>query len=278
MIGGLMAGELVIIAGRPSMGKSAIASTMARAVAMKSGRVAFFSPEMTERELFSRWLAMETSASAADMRRGDVSLEQIAEIEGAANRIAALPISVDAEGGIPLARIKHRARAMKTKRGLDLVIVDYIGLVAASDTYRGQKVYEIGEITGGLKALAKDLGVPVLALSQLSRALEHRDDKRPNMADLRSSGDIEQDADCILLLYREEYYLEIDGPPNRGAREKTDTYADRLDTWETKRARARGTADIIVAKQRQGPTGVVRAQFNAEKTMFGDLARQDNIL
>ena len=162
---------------------------------------------------------------------------------------------------------------MKRKGGLDLVIIDYLNLLRPDERYRGHRVNEVSEITASLKALAKELGVPVVLVSQLNRELERRDDKRPRLSDLRDSGSIEQDADAVIFIYREAYYIEQEGEPTAQAGETDGNFVDRHNAWMRRREAAKGKADIIVSKQRQGRTGTVKAHFNEERTMFGDLTR-----
>ena len=179
-----------------------------------------------------------------------------------------IPFYIDQSGGISIAQLAARARRLKRQRGLDLLVVDYIQLLSGSKTRPDNRVQELTEITTGLKALAKELNVPILALSQLSRQVEQRDDKRPQLSDLRESGSIEQDADVVLFVYREEYYLE-----NKKPREGTEEFRD----WQTKITEAHGRAEVIIGKQRHGPTGTVELQFEAALTRFGNLAREEAI-
>ncbi|MGH6662805.1 MAG: replicative DNA helicase, partial [Rhodospirillales bacterium] len=267
MTGGLMPSDLVVVAARPGMGKTALAGTFAKAAAVRGKRVGFFSLEMSERQMLMRLLAMESGIAASEMRTGEVTNAQMSAIESAAQSVAALPIMLDGQTGIPVSAIRHRARRMKRQGSLDLVIVDYLQLIDPGNRYQGQRVNEVAQISGAMKGLAKELNVPVVLLSQLSREVERRDDKRPHLSDLRDSGSIEQDADVVLLLYRESYYLEMDGPPKARTGESDDHYADRMAKWERERRDAEGTAKIIVAKQRNGRTGVVDVHFNAQRTI-----------
>ena len=272
--GGLFPGELTLIAARPGMGKTGIALCIAWANALDGRHGAIFSIEMTPEQIMMRLLALETAIPATDMRRGSISDDQLASLESARSNITALPLSIDGTGSISISHIRHRTRQLHRKGKLNFIIIDYLGLIRPDDRYRGQKVNEIGEITGALKALAKELNIPVILLSQLSRAVEMRDDKRPHLSDLRDSGTIEQDADAVLFLYRDLYYIEQEGQPAQKSDEDTDDFLDRQIAWDEKVAKARGKAEIIIAKNRFGPNKVVNAYIDEARLFFGDLQQQ----
>lgn len=272
-LGGLMPSDLVIVAARTGMGKTALALTIAKANADKGKQVAFFTLEMSSTQLMMRMLAMESGVAASEMRKGEVSEPQLEVIREAGQHVEGIPLMIDDRSGVSVPYIRRRAKTMKRKRGLDLVIVDYLGLVRAEDRYKGNRVNEVSEITAALKALAKDLDVPVVLLSQLNRALEQRDNKRPTLSDLRDSGSIEQDADVVMFIYREAYYLELSGEPQPEAGEDDNDYVDRHEKWRKAREATNGKAEIIIAKQRMGRTSTVAVHFDGERTAFGDLAR-----
>ena len=267
-LGGLHKSDLVIIAGRPSMGKTALATNIAFNAAKKiqetgkKSSVAFFSLEMSSEQLSTRILAEQSRIKSNDIRRGKISEEQFDTFLETSKNIADLPMFIDETPAISIAALSNRARRIKRIHGLDLVVVDYIQLMTAVNSRRDGRVQEISEITQGLKALAKELSVPVLALSQLSRAVEQRDNNKPQLADLRESGSIEQDADVVMFVYREAYYLERKEP-----RPATVEYAD----WQAKMGEVSNMAEIIVGKQRHGPTGNVFLEFEAMFTKFKDI-------
>ena len=266
-LGGLHKSDLVIIAGRPSMGKTALATNIAFYAAKKiqdegkKSSIAFFSLEMSSEQLSTRILAEQSRIKSNDIRRGRISEEQFDKFIETSKNITELPLYIDETPAISIAALSNRARRIKRKYGLDMVVVDYIQLMSASN-YREGRVQEISEITQGLKALAKELSVPVLALSQLSRAVEHRDDKKPQLADLRESGSIEQDADVVMFVYREAYYLERKEP-----RPATVEHAE----WQAKMNEVSNLAEIIIGKQRHGPTGNIMLEFEAMFTKFKDI-------
>ena len=266
-LGGLHKSDLVIIAGRPSMGKTALATNIAFYAAKKiqdegkKSSIAFFSLEMSSEQLSTRILAEQSRIKSNDIRRGRISEEQFDKFIETSKNITELPLYIDETPAISIAALSNRARRIKRKYGLDMVVVDYIQLMSASN-YREGRVQEISEITQGLKALAKELSVPVLALSQLSRAVEHRDDKKPQLADLRESGSIEQDADVVMFVYRETYYLERKEP-----RPATVEHAE----WQAKMNEVSSFAEIIIGKQRHGPTGNIMLEFEAMFTKFKDI-------
>jgi len=266
-LGGLHKSDLVIIAGRPSMGKTALATNIAFFAAKKiqeenkKTSIAFFSLEMSSEQLSTRILAEQSKIKSNDIRRGKISEDQFDKFIETSKDISELPLYIDETPAISIAALSNRARRIKRKFGLDLIVVDYIQLMRASN-FKDGRVQEISEITQGLKAIAKELGVPVLALSQLSRAVEQRDDKKPQLADLRESGSIEQDADVVMFVYREAYYLERKEP-----RPATVEHAE----WQAKMNEVANLAEIIIGKQRHGPTGNVMLEFEAMFTRFKNL-------
>lgn len=278
-MGGLQASDLIIIAGRPGMGKSALASNMGYNIAkawqgevradghtstVNGGIVAFFSLEMSAEQLATRIIAEQTGIPSSTIRRGGITENEFERIKDVSIELQHLPFYVDETGGLSIAQLAARARRLKRQRGLDLLIVDYIQLLQGSSRRSSEnRVQEITEITTKLKALAKELNVPIVALSQLSRQVESRDDKRPQLSDLRESGSIEQDADVVLFVFREEYYLA-----NREPKPGTDEYIK----WQVDMDAAHGKAEIIIGKQRHGPTGTVQLHFEGSVTRFGDLA------
>ena len=261
-LGGLHKSDLLIIAGRPSMGKTALATNIAFNAAKKmqdEGRkssIAFFSLEMSSEQLSTRILAEQSRIKSNDIRRGKISEEQFDKFIETSKNVSDLPLYIDETPAIC-----NRARRIKRLYGLDLVVIDYIQLMRASN-FKDGRVQEISEITQGLKALAKELSVPVLALSQLSRAVEQRDDKKPQLSDLRESGSIEQDADVVMFVYREAYYLERKEP-----RPATVEHAE----WQAKMNEVSNLAEIIIGKQRHGPTGNIMLEFEAMFTKFKDI-------
>ena len=266
-LGGLHNSDLLIIAGRPSMGKTALATNIAFNAAQKlqeSGKkssVAFFSLEMSSEQLSTRILAEQSRIKSNDIRRGRITDEQFDKFIETSKNIPELPLYIDETPAISIAALSNRARRIKRIYGLDLIVVDYIQLMRAVHSFKDGRVQEISEITQGLKALAKELSVPVLALSQLSRAVEQRDDKKPQLSDLRESGSIEQDADVVMFVYREAYYLERKEP-----RPATVEHAE----WQAKMNEVSNLAEIIIGKQRHGPTGNVMLEFEAMFTKFKD--------
>ena len=266
-LGGMHKSDLIIIAGRPSMGKTALATNIAFNAALKmqeSGKkssVAFFSLEMSSEQLSTRILAEQSRIKSNDIRRGRISEDQFDKFIETSKDISELPLYIDETPAISIAALSNRARRIKRLYGLDMVVVDYIQLMRAANFKEG-RVQEISEITQGLKALAKELSVPVLALSQLSRAVEQRDDKKPQLSDLRESGSIEQDADVVMFVFREAYYIERKEPqPN------TVEHAE----WQSKMNDVANRAEIIIGKQRHGPTGNVFLEFEPAFTKFKDI-------
>src|SRR5690242_14540427 len=284
MMGGLQQSDLVILAGRPGMGKTALATNIGYNIAkawqgeikpdghtstVNGGIVGFFSLEMSAEQLATRIIAEQTSIPSNQIRRGGISESDFEKIKDYSIELQNIPLYVDETGGLSVAQLAARARRLKRQRGLDLVVIDYLQLLQGS-TRRSQenRVQEITEITTKLKALAKELNVPILALSQLSRQVESRDDKRPQLSDLRESGSIEQDADVVLFVYREEYYLA-----NKEPRPGTEEHIK----WQTEMATVHGKAEVIIGKQRHGPTGTVALQFDASVTRFADLAPEGQV-
>jgi len=265
-LGGLHKSDLVIIAGRPAMGKTALATNIAFNAAtniQKTNRkscIAFFSLEMSSEQLSTRILAEQSRIKSNDIRRGKISEEQFEQFLETSKNISELPLYIDETPAITIASLSNRARRIKRLYGLDMVVVDYIQLMRASNFKEG-RVQEISEITQGLKALAKELAVPVLALSQLSRAVEQRDDKKPQLSDLRESGSIEQDADVVMFVYRESYYLKVKEP-----RPATVEHAE----WQAKMNEISHLAELIIGKQRHGPTGKITLEFEEMFTKFND--------
>jgi len=266
-LGGLHKSDLVIIAGRPSMGKTALATNIAFNAAKKmqdEGRkssIAFFSLEMSSEQLSTRILAEQSRIKSNDIRRGRISEEQFDKFIETSKNVSELPLYIDETPAISIAALSNRARRIKRLYGLDMVVVDYIQLMRASN-FRDGRVQEISEITQGLKALAKELSVPVLALSQLSRAVEQRDDKKPQLSDLRESGSIEQDADVVIFVYRQSYYLKAKEP-----RPATVEHAE----WQAKMNEVSHLAELLISKQRHGPTGNITLEFEEMFTKFKDL-------
>ncbi|EJF86676.1 replicative DNA helicase [Bartonella rattimassiliensis] len=274
-MGGLQASDLIILAGRPGMGKTSLATNIAFNIANaynrnvniqenEGGIVGFFSLEMSSEQLATRIISEQTEVSSSDIRRGNISDEQFSRIIRAVNQLQKAPLYIDQTGGISITQLAARARRLKRQHGLDILIIDYIQLMTSGSKRSSEnRVQEITEITTGLKALAKELNIPIIALSQLSRQVENRTDKRPQLSDLRESGSIEQDADIVLFVYREEYYLKNE-EPKLGSPEHT--------KWQEIMNKAFGKADVIVAKQRHGPTGTVQLAFQSDFTRFSDLA------
>ena len=266
-LGGLHKSDLIIIAGRPSMGKTALATNIAFHAASKiqesekKSSIAFFSLEMSSEQLSTRILAEQSRIKSNDIRRGKISDEQFEQFLETSKNISELPLYIDETPAISIAALSNRARRIKRLYGLDMIVIDYIQLMKASFSIKDGRVQEISEITQGLKALAKELSVPVLALSQLSRAVEQRDDKKPQLSDLRESGSIEQDADVVMFVYRESYYLERKEP-----RPATVEHAE----WQAKMNEVSNLAEIIISKQRHGPTGNIMVEFEAMFTKFKD--------
>lgn len=264
MLGGFFAPDLIILAGRPGMGKTALGVNITRHVAEHSGWVAFFSIEMAGRQIVERLIADGSSVPVDAMRRGTVQADMISGIQEEALRVAGLKIVID-DNARSVGEIRTRARRLHRRFGLKLIVIDYLQLMIGGEGEN--RVQEIAIITSALKAIAKDLMVPVLALSQLNRAVEGRNDKRPMLADLRDGGTIEQDADLVMFLYREAYYMERNEPTIHSSPNHQDWVADM--------EAIRNTAELIIAKNRFGPTGKVQLSFIPERTRFGNLVKYE---
>ncbi|WP_448585050.1 replicative DNA helicase [Thermaurantiacus sp.] len=279
-LGGLHNSDLVILAGRPAMGKTALATNIAFHCALRCAQdraaqrpsrngapVAFFSLEMSAEQLALRILSERSGINSEDLRTGRLNQQQFNQLARAAEELNDLPLIIDDTPALTIAGLRTRARRLRRQRGIGLIVVDYLQLLQGSDRSQNEnRVNEISEITRGLKTLAKELDVPVLALSQLSRAVEARDDKRPQLADLRESGTIEQDADIVLFVFREEYYHALRKPEDG---------SEKFQAWLDKANRIAGRAEVIVAKQRHGSTGPVPLVFAKELTRFSDPAEED---
>ena len=280
-LGGLHPSDLIILAARPSMGKTSLAANIAFNVAKRyawepqpdgtrktvnGGVVAFFSLEMSAEQLGMRLLAEATEVPSDKIRKGEISASEYGRIRDAAQELSEAPLYIDPTGGISIAKLAARARRLKRTVGLELIVVDYLQLVTAGDGRVENRVQEVSQITQGLKSLAKELSVPIIAAAQLSRQVENREDKRPQLSDLRESGSIEQDADVVMFIYREAYYMSRIEP-----KEGT---AEHL-TWQEKLDPIRNLAEVIIGKQRHGPIGTVRLHYNEDLTKFGNLAREN---
>ena len=271
-LGGLHPSDLVILAGRPSMGKTALATNIAfnsaRIYAQTGGqegaRVGFFSLEMAADQLATRILADVANISGHAIKQGDIKQEDFQNFVKASQQLSQVPLYIDDTPALSIGAVRTRARRLKRQHGLDMIVVDYLQLLRGSGSRQSEsnRVNEVSEITRGLKAIAKELQIPVLALSQLSRAVEQRDDKRPMLSDLRESGSIEQDADVVMFVYREEYYLH---------RAEPDIGTEKHMQWQEKCERALNIGECIVAKARHGPIGSVRMHFDGHVTRFSDL-------
>jgi replicative DNA helicase len=285
MMGGLQKSDLVILAGRPGMGKSALASNIAfnvarawvpsdpqpdgRVESINGGIVGFFSLEMSAEQLATRIISEQAEIASNRIRRGEIEPADFDRIAETAREMERIPFYNDETGGLSIAQLAARARRLKRQRGLDLLVIDYIQLLAGSSRRAMEgRVQEVTEITTSLKALAKELNIPILALSQLSRQVENRDDKRPQLSDLRESGSIEQDADVVLFVFREEYYLR-NKEPRPGSEEHF--------KWQQEMEAVHGRAEVIIGKQRHGPTGTVTLHFRGDMTRFSDLAEEDHL-
>jgi len=278
-LGGLHGSDLLILAGRPSMGKTALATNIAFNIAkayqkgirhdgtegaVNGGVVGFYSLEMSAEQLAARILSEASEVSSEQIRRGDMTEEEFRRFVEAAKQLEACPLFIDDTPALPISQLAARARRLKRTHGLDVLMVDYLQLVRPA-TAKDSRVNEVSEITQGLKAIAKELEIPVIALSQLSRQVENREDKRPQLSDLRESGSIEQDADVVMFVYREEYYKEREKPG--------DHELDKMQTWMAEMEALRGKAEVVIGKQRHGPIGHVELSFEGQFTRFGNLIK-----
>jgi len=282
LLGGLHKSDLVILAGRPAMGKTALATNIVYNAAYNyshsEGRegavVGFFSLEMSAEQLASRILSEQSNISSDRMRKGELSNDEFNRLSAASTTLHQIPVFIDDTPALTVSALRTRARRLKRQHNLGLIVVDYLQLISASGMSRNDgRVQEVSEITRGLKTLAKELDVPVLAISQLSRAVEQREPPRPQLSDLRESGSIEQDADVVMFIFREEYYLERKKPGRRGDEDDID-FERRMEKWEDSKAKVANLADVIVAKQRHGPIGDIKLLFHGAFTRFGNLDRQ----
>jgi replicative DNA helicase len=281
-LGGLHPSDLIILAGRPSMGKTALATNIAFNVARRhrvgerpdgtrgtidGGVVGFFSLEMSSEQLATRVLSDQAQVASEKIRRGEMDEDEFRRFVHATAELERIPLFIDDTPALPISTLAARARRLKRQHGLDLLVVDYLQLCRGSATRANDnRVQEVSEITQGLKAIAKELNIPVIALSQLSRQVENREDKRPQLADLRESGSIEQDADVVMFVYREEYYHERMKPPEEDP---------RFPEWLEKAERLYNKAEVVIGKQRHGPIGTIELMFEGKFTRFGNLARDD---
>jgi replicative DNA helicase len=278
-LGGLHRSDLLILAGRPSMGKTSLATNIAFNIAkayrrgqlpdgsegaVDGGVVGFYSLEMSAEQLAARILSEASEVPSELIRRGDMNETEFRRFVDAAKALEACPLYIDDTPALPISQLAARARRLKRTHGLDVLIVDYLQLVRPA-TAKDSRVNEVSEITQGLKAIAKELDIPVIALSQLSRQVESREDKRPQLSDLRESGSIEQDADVVMFVFREEYYAEREKP--------SDDKLDQIAAWQERMERLHGRAEVIIGKQRHGPIGSVELSFEGRFTRFGNLAK-----
>ncbi len=277
MLGGMQPSDLVILAARPSMGKTALATNLAfnsakflAEIAEKEGKqtqsVGFFSLEMSAEQLATRILAFAAKLPSHKLTHGNLNGDEFSQLARTSQEISSLPFHIDDTPALTISALRTRARRLKRTQNLGMIVVDYLQLVRPSSSGNGNnRVQEVSEITQGLKAIAKELNVPVIALSQLSRAVEQREDKRPLLSDLRESGSIEQDADVVMFIYREEYYLGRSQPDINDEKKFSD--------WQARMDRAMNLAEVIIAKHRNGPIGTVRLQFNGNLTLFSNHAQ-----
>ncbi len=278
-LGGLHRSDLLILAGRPSMGKTSLATNIAFNIAkaykkgplegggegaVDGGVIGFFSLEMSSEQLAARILSEAAEIPSEQIRRGDMTEGEFRRFVEAAKTLESCPLFIDDTPALAIAQLAARARRLKRTHGLDVLIVDYLQLLRGNGRNEN-RVNEISEITQGLKAIAKELDIPVVALSQLSRQVENREDKRPQLSDLRESGSIEQDADVVMFVFREEYYKEREKP---GEHE-----VEKMATWMGEMERLHGRAEVIIGKQRHGPIGTIELSFEGKFTRFGNIAR-----
>ena len=276
LLGGLHKTDLIILAGRPSMGKTALATNIAFKMATvnsmddknKKNVVGFFSLEMSSEQLATRILAEDSSISSEKIRRGEMNSNDFQKIVKSSQNLGELSLFIDDSPNLSIAALRTRARRLKRKHNLDIIIIDYLQLLRPTLARPDNRVLEIAEMTRNLKALSKELNIPVLCLSQLSRQVEQRDDKRPQLSDLRESGAIEQDADVVMFVYREEYYLE---------RKEPSTGSEDYQKWQETMSKIHNVAEVIVAKQRHGPIGKVNLHFEGAITKFSNLAKKQTI-
>jgi replicative DNA helicase len=270
-LGGLHPSDLIIVAGRPSMGKTGFVTNIAFNAAQKyletSGKegaqVAFFSLEMSAEQIATRLLSQESGIASDKIRRGAITQDDFPKFVDVSRNLSDLPFTIDDTPALTVSQVRTRARRLMRQRGLGMIVIDYLQLLSGGKGNDG-RVQEISAITRGLKALAKELNVPVIAASQLSRSVEQREDKKPMLSDLRESGSIEQDADVVMFIYREEYYL---------SRQKPGESSDKMSEWQSNMSKIHNQADIMIAKQRHGPIGNIKLHFNSMLTKFSDLAR-----
>jgi replicative DNA helicase len=278
-LGGLHKSDLLILAGRPSMGKTSLATNIAFNIAktyrrgtrpdgsegaVEGGVVGFYSLEMSAEQLAARILSEASEVPSEQIRRGDMTEGEFRRFVDAAKSLEACPLYIDDTPALPISQLAARARRLKRTHGLDVLIIDYLQLVRPASA-KDSRVNEVSEITQGMKAIAKELDIPVIALSQLSRAVENREDKRPQLSDLRESGSIEQDADVVMFVFREEYYKEREKPG--------DNELDKMAAWQDDMERLHGRAEVIIGKQRHGPIGTVDLSFEGRFTRFGNLVK-----
>ncbi|HSF90695.1 MAG TPA: replicative DNA helicase, partial [Paracoccaceae bacterium] len=278
-LGGLHPSDLLILAGRPSMGKTSLATNIAYNIAkiykkgikpdgtegaIQGGVVGFYSLEMSAEQLAARILSEAAEIPSEQIRRGEMTEEEFRRFVEAAKKLETCPLFIDDTPALPISQLAARARRLKRQHGLDVLIVDYLQLVRPA-TAKDSRVNEVSEITQGLKAIAKELHIPVIALSQLSRQVESREDKRPQLSDLRESGSIEQDADVVMFVYREEYYKEREKP--------SDDKVEAMMQWQEEMSRLHGRAEVVIGKQRHGPIGTVELSFEGQFTRFGNLVK-----
>ena len=278
-LGGLHKSDLLILAGRPSMGKTSLATNIAYNVAktykkgilkdgtegsINGGVIGFFSLEMSAEQLAARILSEAAEIPSENIRRGDMTEKEFRRFVDAAKELESCPLFIDDTPALPISQLAARARRLKRKHGLDVMIVDYLQLVRPASS-KDSRVNEVSEITQGMKAIAKELNIPVIALSQLSRQVESRDDKRPQLSDLRESGSIEQDADVVMFVFREEYYKEREKP--------SDQDLENMAKWQYEMEHLHGRAELIIGKQRHGPIGTIELSFEGQFTRFGNIAK-----
>jgi replicative DNA helicase len=293
ILGGLHPSDLVILAARPSMGKTALATNIAFNAAKaemvpfdgehdagkassKRNVIAFFSLEMSAEQLATRILAEVTTIASERIRRGELASEEFEKLVIGTQEIERLSLFIDDTPALSVSAMRTRARRLKRQHGLSMIVVDYLQLMRSSSSSMENRVQEISEITRGLKAIAKELNVPVIALSQLSRAVENREDKRPQLSDLRESGSIEQDADVVMFIFREQYYLERAEPMQRSD-EPSEKYQERHDRWKNRCEEVYSLAEVLIAKQRHGPVGKVTLRFEGQTTKFSNYIPPDHL-